>query len=91
MSNQNKEPKRFEDWIEVDCENCERWWLSQCDGVKTPSDAHKMPCTSFLATRKTVIPLQIKSLKTSIIWLRIGVVGIALIELILGIILLVKL
>ena len=55
--------KRFEDWIEVECNNCERYWINQCDGAKPPLNRSRMPCNSFLATRGTNIPLQIKSLK----------------------------
>lgn len=62
MSNDNK-PKIFEDWEEVDCNECERYWLNQCDGAKTLGKGSKMPCTSFLATRNVVIPLQIKKLE----------------------------
>lgn len=53
--------KRFEEWnCKVDCNDCERWWLNQCDGVF--KDAEK-PCSSYLATRTVVIPEQIKSLE----------------------------
>lgn len=54
------EQKRFEDWTEVDCSECERWWTSQCDGAKKGS---RTPCNSFLATRSIVIPEQIKDLQ----------------------------
>lgn len=53
------ELKRFEEWIKVDCNDCERWWVNQCDGVK---DKPRV-CMSYLATRKTVIPKQIESLQ----------------------------
>lgn len=62
MSASHKE-KIFEDWEEVDCNECERWWLNQCDGAKTHGKGSKLTCTSFLATRKVVIPLQIKALQ----------------------------
>lgn len=58
--------KRFEDWYEVDCNECERWWLNQCDGACKGS---QKPCNSFLATRSVVIPAQIKSLKSHLKWL----------------------
>lgn len=58
-----KAPKRFEDWEEVDCNECERYWLNQCDGAKTHGKGSKLTCTSFLATRNIVIPEQIKSLQ----------------------------
>lgn len=69
----NKEPKRFEDWEQVDCNECERYWLNQCDGAKTHGKGSKMPCTSFLATRNVVIPLQIKSLQNANKRMRAGV------------------
>ena len=58
--------KRFEDWEEVDCNECVHWWDNSCDGVtprKMNEKGSKMPCNSFLATRNVVIPLQIKSLQ----------------------------
>ena len=56
-------PKRFEDWIEVDCNDCAHWWDNSCDGVKPTLNQSRMPCNSFLATRSIVIPEQIKSLQ----------------------------
>lgn len=49
--------KRFEEWCEVDCNQCARYWDSSCDGAK-----EKRICQSFLATREVVIPAQIKRL-----------------------------
>ena len=69
-----KEPKRFEDWEEVSCNECERWWLNQCDGAKTHGKGSKMPCTSFLATRRVVIPIQIKSLQKANTRMRVCIV-----------------
>lgn len=51
--------KRFDEWTEVDCNECEHWWTSSCDGAKKDT---KVPCNSFKATRSVVIPLQIKEL-----------------------------
>ena len=56
--------KRFSDWrdcTEVDCNECELYYLNQCDGV---SEAQNRVCTAFKATRGIVIPEQIKWLKT---------------------------
>lgn len=64
MSN---EPKIFEEWTEVDCNQCELYFLNQCDGVKNNS---KKKCTGFLATRHVIIPEQIKQLQDSIKRLR---------------------
>ena len=56
----DKPSKRFEDWEEVDCNECARYWDSSCDGV---SKGSKKPCNSFLATRSIVLPEKIKSLE----------------------------
>lgn len=58
--------KRFEDWCKVDCEECERWWLNQCDGV--PKGSQKQ-CNSYLATRNVVLPEKIKSLENRVLLL----------------------
>lgn len=63
-----KESKRFEDWKEVDCNECERWWLNQCDGA---SKGSKVGCNSFLATRKVVLPARLNELERAIKWLTI--------------------
>lgn len=79
MSDTNKnKPKRFEAWEEVDCNECERWWLNQCDGAKTLGKGSKMPCNSFLATRNVVIPLQIKSLQKANMGMRVCITLLAL-------------
>ena len=67
MGNQDQ-PKRFEDWIEVDCNECAMYWDSSCDGSQGP----QKPCNSFLPTRRVVIPGQIKALENRIHWLRIS-------------------
>ena len=69
--------KIFDDFPTVDCNECERYWLNQCDGVKPSSEAQKVPCNSFLATRKVVIPQQIKRLQKSVFWLELSVVSLA--------------
>jgi hypothetical protein len=48
------------DEYHVDCNECQRYWLDQCDG--TPEDVQK-PCTSFIATKKVDIPERIKVLE----------------------------
>ena len=55
-----KQPKRFEDWEEVDCNDCVHYWDSSCDGAKKDT---RMPCNSFLATRSIVIPEKQKALE----------------------------
>ena len=53
-------PKRFEDWEEVDCNECGRYWTDQCDGAKKDS---KRLCNSYLPTRTVVIPEKLKALE----------------------------
>jgi hypothetical protein len=59
MSDTTKK-SRFEDWEDVDCNDCVHYWDSSCDGVKKGS---KMPCNSFSATRSVVIPEKQKALE----------------------------
>ena len=56
-----KNKKRFEDWEDVDCNQCERYWDNSCDGV--PLKGSRRVCTAFSATRSVIIPLQIKRLE----------------------------
>lgn len=58
--------KIFDSWKEVDCENCERWWVNQCDGVKTSSEGSRRACNSYLATRRVVLPSQIKTIQRDV-------------------------
>lgn len=57
---------RFEDWTDckqVDCNQCSHYYDNSCDGI--PEGSQKL-CTSFLATRRVVIPLQIKRLQNAV-------------------------
>ena len=56
------EQKRFDNWGEVDCNNCDHYWDSSCDSVQKGS---QRPCSSYLATRTIIIPEQIKRLQKS--------------------------
>ena len=62
------ESKRFEEWEEVDCNECTHYWDSSCDAVKQDD---RRQCNSFLATRRVVIPAKIKALENSNKWLRL--------------------
>lgn len=73
-SNETK-PKRFE-FPEVDCNECEHYWVNQCDGSNLGS---KRLCKEFLATRQSNIPLEIKSLREALKWLRISVLSLLLV------------
>lgn len=57
---ENKESKRFEEWEDCDCNQCEHYWDSSCDGVAKDT---KKPCNQFRATRNVVIPYQIEDLQ----------------------------
>lgn len=67
MSN---EPKRFEEWKDVECDECARYWDSSCDGV--PQDAHK-PCRSFVANRRVSIEGRVNALENAVHSLRINI------------------
>ena len=55
-----KTSKRFEDWEEVDCNECSHYWDSSCDGA---SKGSRVGCNSFLATRSVVIPAKLNALE----------------------------
>lgn len=57
----------FEDFPEVDCNQCEPYWNNQCDGTLVGSEKR---CKAFKATRKVDIPFEIKSLESALKWLR---------------------
>ena len=69
------EHKIFADFVEVECNDCSRYWDSSCDGV---SEGLKKPCNSFLANRSVSIPHQIEALQRANVWLRGAVVLLAL-------------
>lgn len=81
MSDKNK--NIFDEWIEVDCLNCQHYWNDTCDGT---SEGEKRPCISFLATRKVNIPKELKTLdkqilrleKAFIVLLLFGIIGLVL-------------
>lgn len=64
-------PKRFEDWEEVDCNECTHYWDSSCDGA---SKGSRIGCNSFLATRRVVIPERLNALEKHVRDLRFGVI-----------------
>ena len=66
---------RFQQWEEVDCNDCVHYWDDSCNGVKK---GQKRGCTAFLATRSVVIPQQIKSLKFDIKCLNVCVIILAI-------------
>lgn len=72
--------KRFEDWEQVDCNGCGRYWDSSCDGASKDT---KKPCNSYLATRSVVIPAKINELQTEIVAIKVGF-GICILALTVG-------
>lgn len=50
----------FEEYPVVDCNECKSYLSEECDG--TPVGSERL-CKAFKATRRTDIPLQIKSLQ----------------------------
>ena len=68
---------RFDDFTSakelVECNQCERYYINQCDGVKK---GENKPCREFLATRKVNIPEEINALREQISWLKIGVTAL---------------
>lgn len=67
-----QQSKRFEDWEEVDCNECSHYWDSSCDGA---SKGSKVACNSFSATRSVVIPAKLNALENRvrcIAWCGVG-------------------
>ena len=64
--------KRFEDWEQVDCNDCSHYWDSSCDGV---SKGSKVGCNSYLATRSVVLPEKLNKLERRVFWLSLVVFG----------------
>jgi hypothetical protein len=58
--NPKQKQKVFDDFKEVDCEECESWQLNQCDGVHVGS---QRSCTAYKAVRRLNTPQQIKALQ----------------------------
>lgn len=58
MDSTTNSHKIFDDY-EVECNECQKYWLDQCDGVKPDTTRQ---CTSFVATRNMDIPHKIKKL-----------------------------
>lgn len=58
------EDKKIFDEYQVECEGCQHYWNDTCDGVKQGS---QKACTSFIATKRTNIPEQIKNLEKRLV------------------------
>ena len=57
------ESKIFDDYL-VDCNECQSYWLDQCDGAKVGS---QKACTAFKAVRRTDLPEQIENLEKRLV------------------------
>lgn len=79
----SESPKRFEDWYEVDCNQCQRYYDNSCDGVQKGS---KKACNSYLATREVVIPTKIKELEKRLRYLGLVLITLVVINLILWVV-----
>lgn len=75
----NNKPKIFDDFPTVDCNECELYYLNQCDGVHK---AQKRSCTTFKATRGIDIPKEIKWLKTRLKRLVGALIGLGVFQVI---------
>lgn len=57
------ENNKIFDNYEVDCNTCESYWNSQCDGVKVND---RRNCTSYKATRNVDVVEEVANMKTTI-------------------------
>lgn len=69
-----KENKIFEEWEDVDCNQCEHYYTNTCDGVQK---GKKRTCSAFKASRGIVIPEEIRMLKTRLKWLTVALLLMA--------------
>ena len=56
--------KMFDDYIPVDCNDCQHYWNDACDGVQAAD--REVPCTSYIATRTSDIPKRIERLEKNV-------------------------
>ena len=80
-----QQAKRFEEYIPVDCAECEHYWTNRCDGSY---EAAGRACTAYKAIRSIDIPREIERLRSEIkairtlfyiFWIWVFVVGMMLI------------
>ena len=69
--------KRFEEWEEIDCNDCSHYWDSSCDGATKGS---RVGCNSYLATRSIVIPERLNALEKRVTKLYIACFGMLIID-----------
>ena len=67
--------KRIFEEVEVDCNDCEAYWLNQCDGVAFNSERK---CISYIPTKRVDIPVKIQALEKRVDTLNNWVVALCL-------------
>lgn len=71
--------KRFDDWLEVDCNQCLHYWDNSCDGVNITVKGSRKPCNAFMASRSILIPQEIERLKRAfkrVLW-ALAILGVS--------------
>jgi hypothetical protein len=71
-------PKIFDDFPTVECNECERYYLNQCD-ANMPTNGSKMPCTAFIPVRGVSIPKELNRLKRAFKW-QIGLYAVLVVS-----------
>lgn len=66
--------KIFEE-VTVDCNDCEAYWLNQCDGVSCDTERK---CVSYIPTKRVDIPKKIHALENRIDNLNRWVIGLSI-------------
>jgi hypothetical protein len=56
------EDMRIFEEVEVECNDCEAYWLNQCDGA----NHHATKCVSYIATKRVDIPVKIQTLERKV-------------------------
>lgn len=67
------------DNYEVNCNECSNYWNDTCSGVPINK---KRNCTSFTATKASDIPKQIQQLKRDVVYAKVMIVILCLINVI---------
>ena len=62
LFNSHNANKIFDDY-NVECSECQKYWLDQCDGAK-PNTTRQ--CNSYVATKKVDIPQKIVKLEDKV-------------------------
>ena len=63
MTIKSSEQKIFDDFQQVDCNDCSHYWDDSCEGVKKGSEKR---CTAFKAVKRVDLPVQIKRLRSTV-------------------------